>query len=151
MNKQSIERINALSRLFIGKEYGEVIYYSEAEGILKIYREERKFGIYVKRAKDLAIEKSKVLKSIPGVGWQVLKPCQVSGYTYRKYIGNACNRYGYVDFILSNLNTSRLSEERMKEYIDVQNLNETLQKLTEKTIQESQYYQRRNYYENLKE
>jgi hypothetical protein len=151
MNKQSIERINQLAHLFSRKSYGEVIYYNEAEEILKIYREERKFGIYVKRAKDLAIEQSKVLKAIPSVGWQVLKPYQVSGYVYRKYINTAANRYIYSDFILSNLETSNLSEERKEEYSDVRDLSLVLQRLTHKTIQESRYYQRKEYYESLKD
>lgn len=63
--QNSSDLINSLYNLFASKQYGDIIYHSEVERILGFGRELAKYGIYVKKAKDKLIEKSKIFKSIP--------------------------------------------------------------------------------------
>ena len=150
-NTNSSDLINQVYNLFIQRNYGEMIYHSEVEKILGIKRDMTKYGIYVKKAKDKAVEKHRVLKSIPGVGWQVLKPQQVSGYTYRKYIKKALKMYDYSEFILEYVEEDKLGDTRKEEYEQVKELNNEMKKTSQQTIERSKYYSRIDYYESLGE
>lgn len=147
--ENSSDKINSLFNMFIQKKYGDLIYHSEIEAILGFDREVTKYGIYVRHAKDRLIQYSKVLKAIPGVGFQVLKPQQVSGYVYRKYIKRTLNLYNYSTDILGYLNKDGFSDVRMKEFNEVKELNDALREKTKSMIQESGYYSRKDYYDSL--
>ena len=145
----SSDKINELFNMFVQKQYGEMIYHSEVSNILGFDRTQSRYGIYVRKAKDRLIEYSKVLKAIPGVGWQVLKPQQVSSYVYRKYIKRTLNMYNYSTDILNYLDKSNLSQTRLDEFNDVEQLNNELKEKTSNIIQESGYYSRKDYYDSL--
>lgn len=147
----SSDKIEQIYNLFIQKQYGDIVYHSEVEKILGFDRTVSKYGIYVKKAKDRLIEHSKVLKGIPGVGWQVLKPQQVSGFVYRKYIKKTLNMYNYSTEILNNLDKRNLTDVRIQEYNQVKELNSTLKNTTTNIIEESKYYSRKDYYDSLGE
>jgi hypothetical protein len=149
--KKSAEKIERLYNFIVVKEYGDVILHREIEEIIGLSHELKQYSIYVKNAKDKLIKKSKVLKAIPGIGYQILKPNQVSGFTYRAYIHKALKSYDYSEFILENLNTKNLSEDRLQEFHDVQELNNKIKELSNRTIKESGYYSRKDYYDSLKE
>lgn len=145
----SSDLVNSLFNLFVVKKYGEMIYHTEIEKILGFNREVNKYGIYVKKAKDRLIEHSKVLKSIHGIGFIVLKPEQVSGYVYRKYIKRTLNLYNYSTEILDHLNTEDFGATRKQEYDEVKDLNDALKEKTSSIIQTSGYYSRMDYYNSL--
>lgn len=147
----STDLIEQLFNMFIQKQYGEIIYHTEIARILGFDKTESKYGIYVRKAKDRLIPYGKVLKSIPGVGFIVLKPQQVSGFVYRKYIKKTLNMYDKSEEILSYLQRDNFSEAREKEFQDVQKLNRDLQESTASMIQESGYYSRMDYYNSLDE
>lgn len=149
--KEKKELINDLANYFCSKNYGDIVNHEEVERVLSTSKDERLYYLYVKKAKDKAIEKGLVFKAIPGKGWQVLKPKQVSGYTYRKFIKKALNMYDYSSFILENVDQRELSEERKKEHKDVTNLNNKLKEVSKNTIKSSGYYSRRKYYDSLKD
>ena len=145
----SSDKINEIFNMFVQKQYGQLIYHSEVENILGFDRTVTKYGIYVKKAKDRLVEYSKILKAIPGIGWQVLKPQQVSGYVYRKYIKRTLNMYNYNTDILNYLDKTDFSQARINEFNDVQQLNNDLREKTADMIQESGYYSRKDYYDSL--
>ena len=150
-NKESIKKVNNLYMFFISKQYGDIIYHNQVEKIIGISREMAKYNIYVKKAKDLAVSKHIILKGIPGIGFQVLKPHQVSGYAYRKYIKRALKMYDYSEFILNNVEENKLGKIRKQEYEEVKELNNTMKQMSTQTIERSKYYSRMDYYNSLKE
>lgn len=150
-NGESVKKIENLYAFLSTKKYGDIIYHNQIERVLGIAKELNKYNIYVKHVRDKLIEQSKILKPIPNVGYQVLKPNQVSSYTYRKFIQRSLKAYNYSQFILDNLETTNLSENRKDEYKDVKNLNKDLKQISEKTIKESRYYSRKDFYDNLEE
>ena len=139
------ERIDALFNFMSAKTYGDIIYHKQVENILGISRDLNAYGLYVKFVKDKMIKQSKVLKPIAKIGWQILKPNQVSSYTYRRYIQRTLKAYDYSKFILENLEVEGLSKARKGEYADVKELNQQLKKISEATIKESRYYSRKDY------
>lgn len=149
MNNETKKTVKKLFHFLNQKEYGEIIYHHEIENILEIKRELSKYGIYLKLVKDLLIPESKILKAIPGVGYQVLKPQQVSSFVYRKYIKRTLNMYNYSSEILSFLNRDGFDSDRENEYNDVKELNNTLKNTTQNIIEKSGYYSRKDYYDNL--
>lgn len=149
--ENSQELINKLFNLFITKEYGDLIYHSEVEKILGFDRSLNKYGIYVKQAKDRLVEHSKILKAIPGIGWQVLKPQQVSSFVYRQYIKKTLKIFDYSQNILFYLNKTGFSKDRLNEFQDVEELNDALKLKTQSIIQSSKYYSRIDYYNSLKD
>lgn len=142
-------KVDKLFNFISQKKYGDIIYHNEIENVLGISREMRKYSGYLKMAKTRLIQKSFVLKSIPGVGYQVLKPNQVSGYTYRQYIKRSLNLYNYSELILDYLDTQNLTNDRLQEYEDVKELNKSIKEISQKTIKESKYYLRKEYYDSL--
>ena len=147
--RNSTDKIEELYNMFMQKEYGDIVYHAEVERILGIDRTIAKYGIYVRKAKDKLIEHSKVLKGIAGIGYQVLKPKQVSGFVYRKYIKKALNMYNHSTDILNYLDKSNLSDTRIQEYNEVKELNDNLKETTSNIITGSRYYSRKDYYDSL--
>lgn len=150
-NGESIEKINNLYAFISTKKYGDIIYHEQIERILNVQKELSKYGIYLKQVKDKLVSDSKILKAIPKIGYQILKPNQVSSYTYRKYMQRALKSYDYSQFILDNLETNNLTTNRKEEYNDVKMLNKKLKEVSEVTIKESKYYSRKDFYNNLDE
>lgn len=150
MNK-STEKINKLYNYLIKKQYGDFIEYNEIEYIIKIPHTEKQFSIYIRCAKNKLIEHSKVLKAIPGRGYQILKPTQVSSYVYRTYISRALKAYNNSEKILEYLDTDNFNEDRKEEYENISELNDELKKVSIETIKQSKYYSRKDYYNNLEE
>lgn len=81
----------------------------------------------------------------------MLKPVQVSGFVYRKYIKRTLNMFNYSTDILENLNREGFSKTREEEYQDVKKLNNDLKETTANMVQESGYYSRMDYYNSLSE
>lgn len=149
-----MDKLNKIDELFEfinNKNFGYVIKHTDIEKILGLSRELRKYGAYLRQVRLKLVYKSKILKSIPGVGYQILTPSQVSGYTYRQYIKRTLNMYNASKEILDNLQIETLTKERMHEYNDVKELNNRLKDLSTKTIKESHYFSRKEYYDSLKE
>lgn len=145
------EKSDKLYFFLKSKQYGEIVYHSELEEILGVSHNLNIYSGYLRNVKTKLVLHSKILKAIPGVGYQVLKPNQVSSYTYRQYINRTLNMYNFSEYILQNLDTSNLSKDRKDEYKEVSSLNDSLKQLSQKTIKESKYYSRKDYYDSLKE
>lgn len=148
---KTTEQVNKLYNKMMQMNYGDIITHKEIEQILDVSKELSVYNILIKKAKDMLVEKSKIFKSIPGIGLQLLKPEQVSGYTYRKYINRTLNLYNYSSFILDNLDTYGFNDFRLDEFNDVVELNNKLKDITSKTIRESHYINRRAFYDSLED
>lgn len=147
----------------LAKEYGTLIQYEEIAQIIKLNINVAEIGMekvdenlqylkqFVGKLKNILIRKGYVLKSVKGCGWYILKPNQISSYTYRNYIVKPQKAYRKANEILDYFDKSKLSEDRLEEYKDIDKLNKTLQEYTDNIIFSSKYIKNKNYYNNLED
>lgn len=150
-SKLENNKVDKLFNFILQKKYGDIIYHKDIENVLELSRELRAYSGYLRMTKTRLIPKSLVLKAIPGIGYQILKPNQISSYTYRQYIKRTLNLYNYSELILDYVNTEALTNDRLQEYKDVKELNKKIKEMSQKTIKESKYYSRKDYYDSLEE
>ena len=137
----------------LDKNYGETIYSKDLAKILGFNlentREYDKYRMQMGRIKNILIDYGYVLKSIAGIGYYILKPKQISGYCYHAYIRRTENLLGKSAKILAHTEVSELSETRKEEYDNVCDLNIDTSNAIATTIENSSYYKKKNYYDNL--
>ena len=143
--------IDALYDYFKVKNNGEIIKHEEIEKIIQIKRNRDKYYKVVNYVKDKLINDSKIIKAIPGIGYQILKNKQVSGFVYRTNIRNSQKQLNKATKILTYLKTDDFSKDRIEEYNDIKELTQKLNKIQTKTIAESKYCDRMSYYNSLED
>lgn len=147
------QRIAELIEYILDQDYGVTISFEKCASYLHYNiedeHENKKFKSTMGRVKNFLIDKGYVLKSIPGVGYYILKPKQISGYCYHTYIKRTENLLGKSGRILSHVAQSELSEIRKEEYDNLCDLNFDVTNAIDSTIENSKYYSKKNYYDNL--
>ena len=143
--------IEILYEYFKTKNYGELISHEEIENIIQIKRNRHKYYKIIAYVKDKLVSDSKIIKAIPGIGYQILKTKHVSGYVYRTNIYNSQRQLSKATKILSNLKTEGFNKDRIEEYNDIKELTQKLNKISTKTIAESKYVDRMSYYNSLED
>lgn len=137
------------------KNYGDTIGYIPLAKLLHYNiddeLESKKFKVMMGRVKNFLIDYGYILKSIPGVGYYILKPKQISGYCYHTYIRRTENLLNKSGRILSHVAQNELSEIRKEEYENVCELNSDVTNAIDTTIENSKYYSKKNYYNNLED
>ena len=113
--------------------------------------EKRKFQSMMNKIKNNLIEHGYILKSITGVGFYILKPTQIASYTYRTYIIRPLRLFEKAERILTHTEKTKLVDDRLKEYKEVNELNKILYKTVNDNIDESEYFKNKNYYDSLKD
>ena len=154
-NSDNKQRKQELVEFILDKEDGTVIKLEEIANILKINIEIEEDLTKLKRIvanlKVYLIGKGKLLKSIKGIGYYILKPSEFSSHCYRTYIKGSMRMLDKSYFVLEHADTYRMSIERQTELQDMKNLNKELQDKMWGTVKESGYYKRKTYYENLED
>lgn len=145
--------------LFLNKPYGTLVMYDEVARTANINintsdkeKDEENLKYlkqFVGTLKNLLIKRGYVIKSVKGCGWYILKPNQISSYTYRNYIVKPQKSYLKASEILQHFEKQDLSEDRKAEYEDINNLNNSLITETDRMLFDSHYYKNKNYYDNL--
>lgn len=113
--------------------------------------EYKKFKSTMLRVKDFLINYGYVIKSIAGVGYYILKSKQISGYCYHTYILKTERLLEKSDRILTHVDKTELSEIRTEEYNNVNTLNQDTYEAIDNTINDSEYWKKKNYYDNLED
>lgn len=157
-NKKEIspkeKRDNTLT-FILSKNYGETISIEELNKILNENLNDEygkvRFRHQMNKVKNELYEKGYVIRSIYNVGYYILKPNQVSSYTYRNFILKPTKAYQKATIILNNINTNKLSNDRLEERNNVLNLNTLLRRTSNNIIKNSDYHKKENYYNNLKD
>lgn len=114
-------------------------------------KEKMKFKSMMARVKNFLIDYGYILKSIPHLGYYILKPKQIAGHCYRTYIRRTTSLLEKSDKIINHTAKSELSADRLQEHNEIKELNEELTEKIWNTIQESGYYRRKDYYNNLED
>jgi hypothetical protein len=139
----------------LNEPYGIVINNDELGPMLKYNiddeEEFKKYKAMMNQIRQVLLKYGRVLKSVPGTGYYILKPTQVSQHCYRTYIKSASRLYDKSAYVLDRTDKSEMNKERLEEINNMINLNKQLIENTWDTIQESAYYSRKNVYDNLKD
>lgn len=154
-NSSKEKNIEELIEFITSKSYGDTIPIYTAADILKYNIEDekelKKFKSMMCRVKNALIEYGYVLKTISGIGYYILKPKQISSYCYRTYMTRTQNLLEKSEKILNHTDKEELTETRIEEYNNAKQLNEELIENLSKTIITSKYYDRKAYYDSLKD
>jgi len=135
------------------QEYGNTISDVDLAKILEYNindeLEFRKYKSMMNKVRNFLLQYGYVLKSVSGVGYYILKPSQVTRHCYHTYIKHASRLYDKSAYVLDRTDKTELSDERMEEIKNMMDLNKQLIDNVEKTIVESKYYSRKDYYDSL--
>lgn len=113
--------------------------------------EQYKYTLMMLNIKRFLLSKGRVLKSVPNVGYYILKPSQVSQHCYRTYIRSASRLYDKSAYVLERTDKTGLSDIRKEEITNMINLNKQLIESSWNVIKESAYYSRKDAYDSLED
>lgn len=133
MNKEVLstkEKREKVMELILSKEYGETVTYEELNEILdrnlQDYRERDYFRREMNKVKNSLFEHGYVIRPVFNVGYYVLKPNQVSSYTYRNYIVKPINSFKKAKTILDHTESNKIKGQEITEFRTTCSLNEAM-------------------------
>lgn len=154
-NSEYSQRKSEVIEYILNKNYGDTISLDTLANMLhyniEIEEEKRKFKTMMSKIKNILINYGYVLKTIAGIGYYILKPKQISGYCYHTYIRRTTNLLEKSARILQHTDTSSLSDIRKEEYNNVKDLNLDVTNAIDTTIENSNYYNKKSYYDSLED
>lgn len=154
-NSEYKERIQEAVEYILEQPYGSTIPTEKLAYILKYNIESetelKKFKAQMGKIRNFLVDYGYILKSVPGVGYYILKPKQISGYCYRAYITRTQRLLDKSNRVLEHVDQTELSDTRKEELSNIVQLNTALTDVTWKTIQASGYYKRKAYYDSLED
>lgn len=134
------------------RKHGETIPYVTLANILRFSlqdeHQEKIFKRRMSKIKNILIDYGYVLKSVGGVGYYILKPNQISSFTFRNYIVKPQKAYEKAKRILNHVDTTKLNEISKEEHKYAQELAENIAETAENTIYNSNYWNNKTLYEN---
>lgn len=141
--------------LILSKKYGEIIPFQQLGTLLgyntEDENEKRKFRSTMARVKDFLIEYGYILKTITNVGYYILKPKHISSYCYRTYVDRTKMLLEKSQRILVHVDETELSDVRKEEHKAMSGLNSDLYNGIGLTVENSEYGQKRAYYNSLED
>ena len=148
--KQNIQEI---VEYILTKKYGDTLFHNDLAKRLGYNideeEEKKKYDSTMSRVKKFLIQYGYVLKGISGIGFYILKLTQISQHCYRTYIKSASKLYDKSAYILDKTDKTNLDFDRSEEIQNMISLNKQLIENAAKTIEESAYYSRKEYYDSL--
>ena len=134
------------------RKHGETIPYVTLANILRFSlqdeHQEKIFKRRMSKIKNILIDYGYVLKSVGGVGYYILKPNQISSFTFRNYIVKPQKAYEKANRILNHVDTTKLNEIGKEEHRYAKELAENIAETTENAIYNSNYWNNKILYEN---
>lgn len=154
-NSEYSQRKAELIEYILDKDYGSTISFEKCAKILcyniENEKELKKFRNTMSRIKNFLIEKGYILKTISNVGYYILKPKQISSYCYHTYIRRTENLLNKSNKILNYVETINLSDIRKEELNNIKDLNSDLISELDLVVENSNYYNKKSYYDNLED
>lgn len=124
------EKREKIKELILSREHGETLTYEELNNILQEDMEDRYgrevFRRQMNKVKNELFSEGYVIRPVYNVGYFILKPNQVSSYTYRNYIVKPMNSFKKAKIILDNTEKKKLKGQEITEYINTCELNEAI-------------------------
>ena len=137
------EKREEIKELILSREYGETLTYEELNNILQedlgdFYGREV-FRRQMNKVKNELFSEGYVIRPVYNVGYFILKPNQVSSYTYRNYIVKPMNSFKKAKIILNNTEKKKLKGQEISEYVNTCELNEAIIYANEELINSEEY------------
>lgn len=146
MSKEELtpkEKRDKIIELILTKKHGETLKYDELNSILQEdindYYGRHCFVRQMNKVKNELFDKGYVIRAVYGVGYYILKPNQVSSYTYRNYIVKPINSFKKARTILDNTAKKELKGQEVSEYQTTCALNEAMIYASTELIQADEY------------
>lgn len=157
-NKNSLsskEKREKLYEFILSKNYGETITIEQINNILQENLNSdlgsKRFRNQINKVKNKLYEKGYVIRSIYDIGYYILKPNQVSSYTYRNFIVKPTKQFNKARIIMKNTNTKNLNDDEYVELYNTIELNKEMIRTTNKILNsEKNFYKKGNYYNGIK-
>ena len=134
------------------REHGETIPYVTLANILRFSlqdeHQEKIFKRRMSKIKNTLIDYGYILKSVGGVGYYILKPNQISSFTFRNYIVKPQKAYEKAQRILNHVDKTKLNDTDKEEHRYAKELAENIAEKTDKIIYSSNYWNNKSLYEN---
>lgn len=126
------------------KDYGTTIEFMELQPFTNYnLSDELEFYWFktniINKVKKELIKYGKVLKSVKFIGYYILKPNQISSYTYRTYIRKPLKSFERARLILANTNIKELNKNDVNEYYLTRELNNVLINKNNSIIEQEKY------------
>ena len=139
----------------LAQSYGTTLYHNDlCKKLGYNFETEEEFYKYksmMGSIKRVLTSYGRILRSVPNVGYYILKPSQISQHCYRTYIKGAARMYDKSEYVLERTDKTELNEVRTEEINNMIALTKDLIKKSWDSIQESAYYSRKDYYDNLED
>lgn len=149
------QNIQETVEYILDKKYGSTLTHNELANLLQYNiddeEEFKKYKSTMARVKNFLLDYGYVLKGISGVGFYILKPTQISNHCYRTYVKKASRMYDKSAYILKRTDKTEMNEIRLEEIKNMMDLNKQLIENAWKTVKESPYYSRKDYYNSLED
>lgn len=157
-NKNSLspkEKREKLYEFILSKNYGETITIEQINNILQENLNSdlgsKRFRNQINKVKNKLYEKGYVIRNIYDIGYYILKPNQVSSYTYRNFIVKPTKQFNKARIIMKNTNTKNLNDDEYVELYNTIELNKEMIRTTNKILNsEKNFYKKGNYYNGIK-
>ena len=113
--------------------------------------EYRKYKGTMGRVKSFLQSYGYILRNISGIGYYILRPSEISRHCYNTYIKKAARTYDKSLFVLDHVDKLELTTDRLEELAKIKELNRQLIESVDKVLTESVYYDRKAYWDSLKD
>lgn len=137
------EKINNVCKYILTKEYGSTLTFEELNKFfnlnLKDEYDNHRLKYLMRKCKNILINYSYILRSVTKVGYYILKPNQISSYTYRTYIIKPLKSFDKAKLILSKTDKKEFNKEEIREHALTSGLNAALIYATDALINDEQY------------
>jgi hypothetical protein len=137
------EKRKEIYKLIHNKNYGETVTFEELNKIIKEDLKDPygkiRFKSQMSKVKNKLYDDGIVIRSIYNIGYYILKPNQVSSYTYRNFIVKPIKSFDKAKKILEHTNAKGLNADELTELNTTGSLNETLIKTSNRILNSEPY------------
>ncbi len=147
MNSQSrleiSEKVFNLTKYISKKNYGETLTFQELNNFihedLSDEYGKNKFKRIMRKVKEALYKEGYVLRSVNNVGYYILKPNQIAGYTYRTFIRKPLNSLYKAQIILDYTKKDGLNTKQKERHNRTVKLNESLIYANTQILEDNEY------------
>ena len=154
-NSEKMQKIQECMEYVLEHDYGQMLLNTELAKKLgyniENEIEQKKFKSMMSRIKNYSAEYGYVLKGVHQVGYYILKPQHVANHCFRTYIRSSQRTNDKSLWIMNHIDKTELEDERLEEYDNFIELQKEIIDKTESLIDNSKYFNRMDYYNNLKD
>lgn len=137
------EKREQVYNYILTKKYGDTITNEELNNILQEDLKDEygkiRFRNQMIKVKDTLYKKGFVIRAIYNIGYYILKPNQVSSYTYRNFIIRPTKQYNKAKTILENINNKEFNNDENLEFKTTKSLNKKIIDTTNNLLNSNEY------------